>query len=399
MAKLYRLESIVYESIRTESSLSKRELWQLARSESAKLEAQLIELFQDSQDDVIDDIRSLTPKKLQEYKTDKIIEAVKTKLSQTIATGRDLAFRLTLANILAGKIQATMKLRIKGDDLLEKIKLNSTDMSRIKRISDEMIEKFEKGVSLTLSSVKSMLQRASVCANAVQGNSELTKQEKMEQVPVANAMAVEQLNPARIRKNYKEVDLTKDDLESLKKNPSKFIAEVSKGNTANVKQIQKNYFKKQNEKKSQALKEKTAKANNPSKPQSSGEKALSQMQSSLDKNGLFAFAGAGGKRWTLSGYCSMVARTSAMRSTNLGEVFADDSCDLYYIVPHAGSCPLCAKYEGKVYSRSGNNPKYPPLASVFKKIDPNGTNDLDNTYLTIHPNCRHKIVKASPKNM
>jgi hypothetical protein len=34
---------------------------------------------------------------------------------------------------------------------------------------------------------------------------------------------------------------------------------------------------------------------------------------------------------------------------------------------------------------------------VFPKIDPNGTDDLSNRYFSIHPNCRHVIVKYIEK--
>jgi hypothetical protein len=46
-----------------------------------------------------------------------------------------------------------------------------------------------------------------------------------------------------------------------------------------------------------------------------------------------------------------------------------------------------------VYSKSGTNPDYPPLAAAFGKIDPAGPDDLTNTYLNIHPNCLHSLMK------
>jgi hypothetical protein len=39
------------------------------------------------------------------------------------------------------------------------------------------------------------------------------------------------------------------------------------------------------------------------------------------------------------------------------------------------------------------NPNYPPLSLAFGKIDPNGGDDLSNTYLNIHPSCLHSIVR------
>ena len=39
------------------------------------------------------------------------------------------------------------------------------------------------------------------------------------------------------------------------------------------------------------------------------------------------------------------------------------------------------------------NPDYPPLSLAFGKVDPDGADDLTNTYLNIHPNCLHSLVK------
>jgi hypothetical protein len=119
---------------------------------------------------------------------------------------------------------------------------------------------------------------------------------------------------------------------------------------------------------------------------SSAGKAAFDMQEQLRKEGIAAFIDRGGHKWTLANYCAMSARTTSRQSSNFGEIFAKEDHDLYYIVPHGSTCPICAKYEGRVYSRSGKNPNYPPLAKAFTKIDPNGSDDLDNTYLTIQPN-------------
>ena len=78
---------------------------------------------------------------------------------------------------------------------------------------------------------------------------------------------------------------------------------------------------------------------------------------------------------------------------------ADESQDLYKITSHSSSCPVCAPFEGRVYSRSGTDPDFPPLADAFGKIDPSGPNDLTNTYLNIHPNCLHVLVAWTPAGM
>ena len=88
----------------------------------------------------------------------------------------------------------------------------------------------------------------------------------------------------------------------------------------------------------------------------------------------------------------MVSRTNARQAEVAAALTADD-WDLWQIAAIGSTCPLCATYEGRVYSKSGLDPDYPPLWEAFGKIDINGGNDLANTYLNIHPNCLHTLVR------
>jgi hypothetical protein len=88
----------------------------------------------------------------------------------------------------------------------------------------------------------------------------------------------------------------------------------------------------------------------------------------------------------------MATRTTARQAEVAASITADDH-DLWQIVRIGSTCPLCAVYEGRVYSKSGTNPDYPSLAMAFGKIDPEGPNGLENTYLNIHPNCLHSLIK------
>ena len=49
-----------------------------------------------------------------------------------------------------------------------------------------------------------------------------------------------------------------------------------------------------------------------------------------------------------------------------------------------------------MYSRSGTDPDFPPLASAFGKIDRGGPDTLANTWLNIHPNCLHVLIPWTP---
>ena len=121
--------------------------------------------------------------------------------------------------------------------------------------------------------------------------------------------------------------------------------------------------------------------------------AASALLRDLCAHGIDCFTDRAGKRWDLVNYCCMVSRTVSAQASNVGTIFDDEGCDLYIVVPHQTNCPICAPFEGRVFSRSGLNPYYPPLSDVFGKIDKYGDNSLENTWLTIHPNCRHSLAK------
>lgn len=124
----------------------------------------------------------------------------------------------------------------------------------------------------------------------------------------------------------------------------------------------------------------------------SGKAAISMAQE-LRSAEITAFTDKAGRNWGLQDYCNMATRATARQAEVSAVLTADPDHDLYRIVKIGSTCPMCAPLEGRVYSRSGTNPDYPPLASAFGKIDPSGSNDLSNTYLNIHPNCLHALVK------
>lgn len=116
----------------------------------------------------------------------------------------------------------------------------------------------------------------------------------------------------------------------------------------------------------------------------------------LRREGVKAFTDKAGRDWSLHTYCSMAARTTSRQAEVLAVLTADPEHDLYKISSHGTTCKVCAPFEGRVYSRSGTNPDFPPLAVAFGKVDPKGTDDLANTYLNIHPNCLHVLLPWTP---
>ena len=116
----------------------------------------------------------------------------------------------------------------------------------------------------------------------------------------------------------------------------------------------------------------------------------------LRREGVTAFTDKAGRKWSLHTYCSMVTRTTSRQAEISAVLSADPEHDLYKISSHGTTCALCAPYEGRVYSRSGTDPDFPPLSDAFGKIDPAGPASLANTWLNIHPNCLHVLLPWTP---
>lgn len=117
------------------------------------------------------------------------------------------------------------------------------------------------------------------------------------------------------------------------------------------------------------------------------------MAREMQNKGITAFVDKRGRKWSLQNYCNMAVRTTARQAEVAAVLTRDDSHDLYQIIKIGSTCPVCAPLEGRIYSRSGTNPDYPPLTLAFGKVDPTGADDLTNTYLNIHPNCLHSLIK------
>ena len=103
------------------------------------------------------------------------------------------------------------------------------------------------------------------------------------------------------------------------------------------------------------------------------------LQRLLEEQGLSA---AGGMR--LDAYAQLVARSTTREATNLGRLNqqTEDGHDLVTIPPHTPTCPLCAPYQGRVYSVSGKDQRYPSLWGTA----------FGGGYANIHPNCKHVVV-------
>jgi hypothetical protein len=100
----------------------------------------------------------------------------------------------------------------------------------------------------------------------------------------------------------------------------------------------------------------------------------------LKDQGLSALIDKGGHTWTLDRYSEMLLRTKAVETRNRGLInrVAENGYDLVQVSDHGTQCELCAPWEGKILSISGDSGEYDSLA------------DAESEGL-FHPNCKHAI--------
>lgn len=109
----------------------------------------------------------------------------------------------------------------------------------------------------------------------------------------------------------------------------------------------------------------------------------------LANKGIRAIRTKDGRYIQLDSYASTVARTTFTEARNRAG-FNQQSYEGYDLVrmsKHFGSCDICAPYQGRVFSISGNNSEYPSLYDTV----------LKNGYNTVHPNCAHTFTPYIPK--
>ncbi|XQY90651.1 phage minor capsid protein [Metabacillus sp. HB246100] len=94
--------------------------------------------------------------------------------------------------------------------------------------------------------------------------------------------------------------------------------------------------------------------------------ALRSISSKWAEKGIPALIRKDGARMSTEAYLNSVMRSTVnnvandMQDTRMDEF----GVDLVEISSHMGARPKCAKYQGRIFSRSGNHPKYEPLSST-----------------------------------
>jgi hypothetical protein len=116
-----------------------------------------------------------------------------------------------------------------------------------------------------------------------------------------------------------------------------------------------------------------------------------ELRDSLIQDGITSFVDAGNKSWKIHDYASMAIRTKSRILHHEGTMnrlqeyrdkfpSAKYNFDLVQVSKHNSKC-WCGKYEGTVWSISGEHSDYPPVTSM-----PN------QPYATFHPNCKHVLL-------
>jgi hypothetical protein len=90
-----------------------------------------------------------------------------------------------------------------------------------------------------------------------------------------------------------------------------------------------------------------------------------------------------GRLIPIDSYASMVARSTTREATNKATLnqMTELGYDLVKMSSHATTCSVCAALQGRVYSISGNDKRYPRLSIAYS-----------GSHANIHPNCRHVLV-------
>ena len=87
---------------------------------------------------------------------------------------------------------------------------------------------------------------------------------------------------------------------------------------------------------------------------------------------------------SLDAYAQMVARSTTRGGWQSckGNQLIENGYDLVEMTTHYPTCEECAKFQGRVYSLTGKDKRFPAIFDTAFK----------SGYRNIHPNCRHVIV-------
>ena len=118
-----------------------------------------------------------------------------------------------------------------------------------------------------------------------------------------------------------------------------------------------------------------------------GLKTVKEVQKSIStklaERGVLEVRYTDGTVRPLDAYAEMVSRTSRTQTFNRAALeYAADTTDLVECTTIFPTCEICIKFQGRVYSISGNDKRFPALYDTA----------LAAGFEAIHPNCRHQFL-------
>lgn len=113
------------------------------------------------------------------------------------------------------------------------------------------------------------------------------------------------------------------------------------------------------------------------------KQAKQNLINKLVDQGLNGIKDKRGRMINLSAYAETVARSTTREATNRATMnqLTYNGHDLVKMSSHATTCKICAPLQGRVYSISGKDSRFPPLTRAYSGVHAN-----------IHPNCRHVLM-------
>lgn len=109
-----------------------------------------------------------------------------------------------------------------------------------------------------------------------------------------------------------------------------------------------------------------------------------ELLNDLINNNIYCMKDKLGRNIPISAYAETVARSIVAETQNtcIKNVAKENGHDLVKMTSHYGACPVCVPYEGRVYSLSGKDKRFPSIKNVPGFRD---------GYNNIHPRCSHRI--------
>lgn len=344
--------------------------------------AELVTMFEDAQSDLVKELIRLKNEDLVTYHIDAAMARVRVILDELRGESTDVAETMVHAMIVLGRLNSRIQ-RGELKDVMTAFDFVGHDSSNVSRIVDQLVGHLNRAASCTEQSVRNQLQAACVRAN-------MSRESEGTFDISVTFPALDTGSGTSARVQGKTVRLSQAKRKRIEKAPVETAKELASEAYMQISRMRTQYVIGRREADMVRRRTLATVAMNEARG-GAMVNAQKQLVTELMRDGLTAFVDRSGRRWTLGNYAEMAVRTTSRQSLNHGELFDDPEQDLYIIVNRHSNCPICSKYEGRVYSRSGTNPNYPALAEAFSSIDNNGFKTLDNSYLVIHPNCRHTI--------